>query len=161
MTSLSDNTALTWPGYLAPGFSCYAVLVADHCTFTVSGDSVQCCSLWASLDLSIISMRDLWLPEALCCSGPCSINYLSELSAIRWSPNCPQEDFKSRPLCWDEISSIFPSPHFQVCVLTLSSNIVGIICSVLTPYMLNPGAWNWGNYAGFFWVRSSPHVSIV
>lgn len=29
--------------------------------------------------------------------------------------------------------------------------IVGIICSVLTPYMLNPGAWDWGNYAGFFW----------
>jgi SP family general alpha glucoside:H+ symporter-like MFS transporter len=30
-------------------------------------------------------------------------------------------------------------------------NIVGIVCSVLTPYMLNPSAWNWGNYAGFFW----------
>ena len=30
-------------------------------------------------------------------------------------------------------------------------NVVGIICSVLTPYMLNPGAWNWSNYAGFFW----------
>ncbi|KAG9774115.1 sugar transporter family protein, partial [Aureobasidium melanogenum] len=30
-------------------------------------------------------------------------------------------------------------------------NIVGIICSVITPYMLNPGQWNWGNYAGFFW----------
>lgn len=30
-------------------------------------------------------------------------------------------------------------------------NVVGILCSVLTPYMLNPGAWNWGNYAGFFW----------
>ncbi|KAJ6477823.1 maltose permease MAL61 [Mycena vitilis] len=30
-------------------------------------------------------------------------------------------------------------------------NVVGIICSVLTPYMLNPGSWNWGNYAGFFW----------
>lgn len=30
-------------------------------------------------------------------------------------------------------------------------NIVGIVCSVLTPYMLNPGAWNWGNYTGFFW----------
>ncbi|KAF8179558.1 maltose permease MAL61 [Mycena galopus ATCC 62051] len=30
-------------------------------------------------------------------------------------------------------------------------NVVGIICSVLTPYMLNPGFWNWGNYAGFFW----------
>lgn len=30
-------------------------------------------------------------------------------------------------------------------------NVVGIICSVLTPYMLNPGDWNWRNYAGFFW----------
>jgi SP family general alpha glucoside:H+ symporter-like MFS transporter len=30
-------------------------------------------------------------------------------------------------------------------------NIVGIVCSVLTPYMLNPTAWNWSNYAGFFW----------
>ncbi|KAB8227423.1 hypothetical protein ETB97_009443 [Aspergillus alliaceus] len=30
-------------------------------------------------------------------------------------------------------------------------NIVAIICGVLTPYMLNPEAWNWSNYAGFFW----------
>lgn len=30
-------------------------------------------------------------------------------------------------------------------------NIVGIVCSVLTPYMLNPTAWDWGNYTGFFW----------
>lgn len=30
-------------------------------------------------------------------------------------------------------------------------NVVGIICSVLTPYMLNPGEWNWSNFAGFFW----------
>lgn len=30
-------------------------------------------------------------------------------------------------------------------------NIVGIVCSVLSPYMLNPGAWNWKNYTGFFW----------
>jgi SP family general alpha glucoside:H+ symporter-like MFS transporter len=28
-------------------------------------------------------------------------------------------------------------------------NIVGVICSVVTPYMLNPGAWNWGNYTGY------------
>ncbi|KAI5860835.1 sugar transporter [Durotheca rogersii] len=33
-------------------------------------------------------------------------------------------------------------------------NVVGIICGVLTPYMLNPTAWNWGNYAGFFWAGS-------
>lgn len=31
-------------------------------------------------------------------------------------------------------------------------NVVGIICNVLTPYMLNTDAWNWGNFAGFFWV---------
>lgn len=31
--------------------------------------------------------------------------------------------------------------------------VVGIVCSVLTPYMLNPSAWDWGNFAGFFWVR--------
>ncbi|EKG20899.1 Sugar/inositol transporter [Macrophomina phaseolina MS6] len=30
-------------------------------------------------------------------------------------------------------------------------NVVGIICGVLSPYMLNPGAWDWGNYTGFFW----------
>jgi SP family general alpha glucoside:H+ symporter-like MFS transporter len=30
-------------------------------------------------------------------------------------------------------------------------NVVGIVCSVFTPYMLNPTAWNWGNYTGFFW----------
>ncbi|ETN41539.1 uncharacterized protein HMPREF1541_03475 [Cyphellophora europaea CBS 101466] len=29
--------------------------------------------------------------------------------------------------------------------------IVAIICNVLTPYMLNPEEWDWGNYAGFFW----------
>ncbi|KAI8964299.1 sugar transporter [Daldinia sp. FL1419] len=33
-------------------------------------------------------------------------------------------------------------------------NIVSIICGVLTPYMLNPSAWDWGNYAGFFWAGS-------
>lgn len=32
-----------------------------------------------------------------------------------------------------------------------SYNVVGIVNSVLTPYMLNPSAWNWGNFAGFFW----------
>jgi SP family general alpha glucoside:H+ symporter-like MFS transporter len=30
-------------------------------------------------------------------------------------------------------------------------NIVAIICGVLTPYMLNPGEWDWGNFAGLFW----------
>ncbi|OXG77982.1 ATP-binding cassette, subfamily G (WHITE), member 2, PDR [Cryptococcus neoformans A2-102-5] len=30
-------------------------------------------------------------------------------------------------------------------------NIAAIISNVLTPYMINPTAWNWGNYTGFFW----------
>ncbi|KAL7419465.1 hypothetical protein Q5752_006303 [Cryptotrichosporon argae] len=30
-------------------------------------------------------------------------------------------------------------------------NITGIVSSVLTPYMVNPTAWDWSNYAGFFW----------
>ncbi|KAK8853174.1 hypothetical protein IAR55_003875 [Kwoniella newhampshirensis] len=30
-------------------------------------------------------------------------------------------------------------------------NVIAIINNVLTPYMINPTAWNWGNYAGFFW----------
>ncbi|KAF7330070.1 MFS general substrate transporter [Mycena kentingensis (nom. inval.)] len=30
-------------------------------------------------------------------------------------------------------------------------NVIGIICSVLSPYMLNPHAWNWSNFTGFFW----------
>ena len=30
-------------------------------------------------------------------------------------------------------------------------NIVAIITNVLTPYMLNPSAWNWSNFTGFFW----------
>ncbi|KAJ6263128.1 General alpha-glucoside permease [Drechslerella dactyloides] len=29
--------------------------------------------------------------------------------------------------------------------------IVGIICSVLTPYMINPTAWNWQKLTAFFW----------
>ncbi|KAI0018663.1 putative MFS alpha-glucoside transporter [Xylariomycetidae sp. FL0641] len=33
-------------------------------------------------------------------------------------------------------------------------NVVGIICNVLTPYMINPTAWDWGNYTSFFWAGS-------
>jgi SP family general alpha glucoside:H+ symporter-like MFS transporter len=36
-----------------------------------------------------------------------------------------------------------------------AQNVVAIICNVLTPYMLNPTAWNWGNYAAFFWAGAA------
>lgn len=35
--------------------------------------------------------------------------------------------------------------------------VVGIIASVLTPYMVNPSAWDWGNYAGL--VSAPPTTS--
>ena len=39
-------------------------------------------------------------------------------------------------------------------------NVVAIVCNVLTPYMLNPGKWDWSNYAGFFWAGAC-FLSIV
>lgn len=30
-------------------------------------------------------------------------------------------------------------------------NVAAIIVNVLTPYMVNPTAWNLGNYTGFVW----------
>jgi SP family general alpha glucoside:H+ symporter-like MFS transporter len=44
--------------------------------------------------------------------------------------------------------------RLQVKTVALSRvayNVAAIIVNVLTPYMLNPTAWNWGNFAGFFW----------
>jgi len=33
-------------------------------------------------------------------------------------------------------------------------NVVGIVNGVITPYMLNPSAWDWRGKAGFFWAGS-------
>ncbi|KAF2148141.1 trehalose transporter [Myriangium duriaei CBS 260.36] len=46
------------------------------------------------------------------------------------------------------------SRRLQVKTVALSRvayNIGAIVVNVLTPYMINPTAWNWGNFAGFFW----------
>lgn len=32
---------------------------------------------------------------------------------------------------------------------------INILAGVMTPYMLNPTAWNWGALAGFFWAGAS------
>lgn len=57
-------------------------------------------------------------------------------------------------------SSLTWDTRRAVSLTYLFSIIVGIVCSVLTPYMLNPGAWNWRNYAGFFWVSKPPFVFL-
>ncbi|KAL1796138.1 hypothetical protein ACET3X_006362 [Alternaria dauci] len=46
------------------------------------------------------------------------------------------------------------SRRLQVKTVALSRvayNLGAIVVNVLTPYMINPTAWNWGNFAGFFW----------
>jgi SP family general alpha glucoside:H+ symporter-like MFS transporter len=56
-------------------------------------------------------------------------------------------------VCYSLVSEL-STRRLQIKTVVLGRNmynIVGIVCSVLTPYMLNPTAWNWGNYAGFFW----------
>ncbi|KAK4463006.1 general substrate transporter [Cladorrhinum samala] len=56
-------------------------------------------------------------------------------------------------VCYSLVSEI-SSRRLQIKTVALGRIlyiIVGIVCSVLTPYMLNPGAWDWSNFAGFFW----------
>lgn len=38
-----------------------------------------------------------------------------------------------------------------VAISRIAYNLGAIVSNIITPYMLNPTAWNWGNYAGFFW----------
>jgi SP family general alpha glucoside:H+ symporter-like MFS transporter len=52
------------------------------------------------------------------------------------------------------ISSEIPTRRLQVKTVALARIaycIAAIVANTLTPYMINPTAWNWGNYAGFFW----------
>ncbi|EHK96965.1 putative Maltose permease MAL31 [Glarea lozoyensis 74030] len=56
-------------------------------------------------------------------------------------------------VCYSLVSEL-STRRLQIKTVVLGRNlynIVGIVCSVLTPYMLNPEAWDWANYAGFFW----------
>ncbi|CAK7207521.1 hypothetical protein SEUCBS139899_010331 [Sporothrix eucalyptigena] len=51
-----------------------------------------------------------------------------------------------------------PTRRLQVKTVALSRvayNLAAIVVNVLTPYMINPTAWNWGNYAGFFWAGTT------
>ncbi|KAE9399715.1 sugar transporter [Gymnopus androsaceus JB14] len=57
-------------------------------------------------------------------------------------------------LCYQLTLAELSTRRLQIKTVVLGRNlynIVGIVCSVLTPYMLNPSAWNWENFAGFFW----------
>ncbi|KAH7125589.1 maltose permease MAL61 [Dendryphion nanum] len=56
-------------------------------------------------------------------------------------------------VCYSLVAEI-STRRLQIKTVVLGRNlylVVGIVCSVLSPYMLNPGEWNWSNYTGFFW----------
>ncbi|OAX84623.1 hypothetical protein ACJ72_01019 [Emergomyces africanus] len=56
-------------------------------------------------------------------------------------------------VCYSLVSEL-SSRRLQIKTVVLGRilyNIAAIVCNILTPYMLNPSAWNWSNYAGFFW----------
>ncbi|KAK4507777.1 hypothetical protein PRZ48_001512 [Zasmidium cellare] len=56
-------------------------------------------------------------------------------------------------VCYSLVAEI-STRRLQIKTVVLGRNayiIVGIICSIITPYMINPSAWDWGNFAGFFW----------
>ena len=69
-------------------------------------------------------------------------------------------------LCYDisigtvaySIVAEIPSSRLRTKTIVLARslyNCQGIINGVITPYMLNPDAWNWGAKAGFFWAGKS------
>ncbi|KAJ5905583.1 general substrate transporter [Penicillium subrubescens] len=57
------------------------------------------------------------------------------------------------PVCYSLVAEI-PSVQLRtksVVLARASYNILNIISNIITPYMLNPSAWNWGAKAGFFY----------
>lgn len=56
-------------------------------------------------------------------------------------------------VCFSLVAEI-PSRRLMIKTVALGRNaynVVGIVCSVLTPYMLNVTAWNWKKLTAFFW----------
>lgn len=57
------------------------------------------------------------------------------------------------PVCYALVAEI-PSVHLRsksIVLARMTYNILNIVSNVLTPYMLNPSAWNWGSRTGYFY----------
>ncbi|KAH8880856.1 putative MFS maltose permease [Thozetella sp. PMI_491] len=57
------------------------------------------------------------------------------------------------PICYSLVAEM-PSTRLRPKTVVLARatfNVFGIMDAVLTPYMLNPTAWNWKGKTGFFW----------
>lgn len=62
-------------------------------------------------------------------------------------------DVSVGPVCYSLVSEL-PSVHLRsksIVLARASYNGLQIVSNVITPYMLNPSAWNWGAKAGFFY----------
>jgi MFS transporter, SP family, general alpha glucoside:H+ symporter len=62
-------------------------------------------------------------------------------------------DITIGPVCYSLVSEL-PSVRLRSKTIVLaraSYNVLAIVSNVITPYMLNPSAWNWGAKAGYFW----------
>lgn len=60
------------------------------------------------------------------------------------------------PVCYSLVAEL-PSTRLKtksVVVARNIYNIAGLVVNIITPRMLNPGAWNWGAKSGFFWAAS-------
>ncbi|KIW65010.1 hypothetical protein PV04_07302 [Phialophora macrospora] len=62
-------------------------------------------------------------------------------------------DISVGPVCYSLVSEI-PSVRLRsksIVLARASYNCLNIVTGVITPYMLNPGSWNWGAKTGFFY----------
>lgn len=61
-------------------------------------------------------------------------------------------DITVGPICYAIVSEV-PTSELRSKTIVLSRmtyNLLNIVSNVITPYMLNPGAWAWGAKTGFF-----------
>lgn len=61
-------------------------------------------------------------------------------------------DITVGPICYAIVSEV-PSSELRsktIVLARMTYNLLNIVSNVITPYMLNPGAWAWGAKAGFF-----------
>jgi len=62
-------------------------------------------------------------------------------------------DLTVGPVCYSLVAEM-PSTRLKTKSIVLARNVYnvfGIVNGVITPYMLNPTAWNWKGKSGFFW----------
>lgn len=62
-------------------------------------------------------------------------------------------DITIGPVCYSLVAEI-PSVRLRsksIVLARMTYNILNIVSNIITPYMLNPSAWNWGAKAGFFY----------